>query len=41
MLLQDCFKVARALRTKKASKDAFVLEVISKKGGVFKYSKVF
>ena len=35
------YKVARLLRTKKASKVAFVLEAIYKKGGVFKYPKVF
>ena len=35
------YKVARPLRTKKLSKVAFVLEVIYKKGGVFKYPKVF
>ena len=35
------YKVARALRTKKSSKIAFVLESIYKKGGVFKYPKVF
>ena len=34
-------KVARALRTKKASEVSFVLEAIYKKGGVFKYPKVF
>ena len=35
------YKVARALRTKKASEVAFLLEAIYKKGGVFKYPKVF
>ena len=35
------YKFARALRTKEASEVAFVLEAIYKKGGVFKYSKVF
>ena len=35
------YKVARPLRTKKSSEVAFVLEAIYKKGGVFKYSKVF
>ena len=35
------YKVARPLRTKKLSKVAFVLEAIFKKGGVFKYPKVF
>ena len=35
------YKVSRALRTKKSSKVAFVLEQIYKKGGVFKYPKVF
>lgn len=34
------YKVARAFKTKKASEIAFVLEVIHKKGGVFKYPKV-
>ena len=34
-------KVARALRTKKVSEVAFVLEAIHKKGGVFKQAKVF
>ena len=34
-------KVARPLRTKKSSEVAFVLEAIYKKGGVFKYPKVF
>ena len=33
------YKVARYLRTKKASEVAFVLEAVSKKGGVFKYPK--
>ena len=35
------FKVARSLRTKKSSEVAFVLEAIYKKGGVFKYPKIF
>ena len=35
------YKVARPLRTKKSSKDAFVLEAIYGKGGVFKYPKAF
>ena len=35
------YKVARPLRTKKSSKVAFVLEAIYKKGGVFKYPKIF
>ena len=35
------YKVARPLRTKKSSEGAFVLEAIYKKGGVFKYPKVF
>ena len=35
------YKVARPLRTKKSSEVAFVLEAIYKKGGVFKYLKVF
>ena len=35
------YKVPRPLRTKKSSKVAFVLEAIYKKGGVFKYPKVF
>ena len=35
------YKVARALRTKKASEVSFVLEAIYKKGGVFKCPKVF
>ena len=35
------YKVARPLRTKKSSEVAFVLEAIYKKGGVFKYPKVF
>ena len=34
-------KVARPLRTKKSSELGFVLEAIYKKGGVFKYPKVF
>ena len=35
------YKVATALATKKSSKVAFVLEVIYKKVGVFKYPKTF
>ena len=35
------YKVARPLKTKEASEVAFVLEAIYKKGGVFKYPKVF
>ena len=35
------YKVARALRTKKVSEVAFVLEAIFKKVGVLKYPKVF
>ena len=35
------YKVARPLRTKKSSEVAFVLLAIYKKGGVFKYPKVF
>ena len=35
------YKVARPLRTEKPSEVAFVLEAIYKKGGVFKYPKVF
>ena len=35
------YKVARPLRTKKSSEVTFVLEAIYKKGGVFKYLKVF
>ena len=35
------YKVARPLKTKKLSKIAFVLEAIYRKGGVFKYLKVF
>ena len=35
------YKVARPLRTKKSSEVAFVLEVIYKKGEVFKCPKVF
>ena len=35
------YKVARPLRTKKPSEVAFVLQAIYKKGGVFKYPKVF
>ena len=35
------YKVAKPLRTKNSSKVAFVLGVIYKKGGAFKYPKVF
>ena len=35
------YKVVTPLKTKKSSKVAFVLEVIYKKGGVFKYPKTF
>ena len=35
------YKVTRPLRTKKSSEVAFVLEAIYKKGGMFKYPKVF
>ena len=35
------YKVARPLRTKKSSEVPFVLEGIYKKGGVFKYPKIF
>ena len=35
------YKVSRPFRTKKLSEVAFVLEAIYKKGGVFKYPKVF
>ena len=35
------YKVAIALKTKKSSEVAFVQEAIYKKGGVFKYPKVF
>ena len=35
------YKVARAHRTKKSSEVAFVLESVYKKGGAFKYPKVF
>ena len=35
------YKVARPLKTKKSSDVTFVLEAIYKKGGVFKYPKVF
>ena len=35
------YKVARALRTKKASEVLFVLEAIYKRHSVFKYPKVF
>ena len=34
------YKVARPLRNKKSSEVAFVLEVIYKKGGVFKHSNI-
>ena len=34
-------KVARPLRTKNSSEDAFVLEAIYKNGGVFKYPNTF
>ena len=34
-------KVARALKTKKASEVSFVLKTIYKESGVFKYPKVF
>ena len=34
-------KVARPLRMKEATKDAILLEAVYKKGGAFKYSKVF
>ena len=34
------YRVARALKTKKSSEDAFVLKAIQK-GGLFKYPKVF
>ena len=34
-------KVVRVLKIKKLSKAAFVLEAIYKKGGVFKYYRVF
>ena len=35
------YKVSRALRIKKSNEVAFVLEAVYKKGGVFKYPKVF
>ena len=35
------YKVARPLKTKKSSEVAFLLEAIYKKGGIFKYPKVF
>ena len=35
------YKVARALKIKKASEVSFMLETIYEKGGVFKYPKVF
>ena len=35
------YKVSRPLRTKNSSEVAFLLEAIYKKGGVFKYPKVF
>ena len=35
------YKVARALRSKKADELPFVLEAIYKKGGDFKYPKIF
>ena len=35
------YKVARALRSKKADELAFVLEAVYKKGGHFKYPKIF
>ena len=35
------YKVARPLRTKNSSEVAFVLQAIYKKGGVFKYPKIF
>ena len=35
------YKVSRHLRTEKLSEDAFLLEEIYKKGGVFKYHKTF
>ena len=35
------YKVARALRNKKADEVAFVLEAVYKKGGDFKYPKIF
>ena len=35
------YKASRALRIKKSSEVAFALEAVYKKGGVFKYPKVF
>ena len=35
------YKVARGLRNKKANEVAFVLEAVYKKGGDFKYPKIF
>ena len=35
------YKAARPRRTNKSSEVAFVLEATYKKGGVFKYAKVF
>ena len=35
------YEAARALRTKKSSEFVFVLEAINKKGGMFKYPRVF
>ena len=35
------YKVTRPLKTKKSNEVAFMLEAIYKKGGAFKYSKVF
>ena len=35
------YKFASPFRTKKSSEVAFVLETVYKKGGVFKYPKVF
>ena len=35
------YKIARPLKTKKSSQVVFVLEAIYKKGGVFKYPKLF
>ena len=35
------YKVAIALKTKKSREVAFVLQAIYKKGGVFKFPKVF
>ena len=35
------YKVARALRNKKADEVAFVFEAVYKKGGDFKYPKIF